>query len=231
MSLDRAEMLRLLKTFAKTLLVLAGLSVALVLPWRWVSPPTTAFMIRERSVNDEAIRYAWTPADRISPNLMIAAIAAEDQKFYDHFGFDLAAIREALERNAREGSVRGGSTISQQVAKNLFLWPDQSWLRKGVEAYLTLWIELLWPKERILEVYLNVAEFGRGTFGVGAAAEHLLGKAPEALDEHDAALLVAVLPSPRRMDVRNPSDYVRTRTGEIQASVRQLGGVAYLRER
>lgn len=224
-------MLRLLKTFAKTLLVLAGLTTALVLPWRWISPPTTAFMIQERAATDEAIRYVWTPADEISPNLMIAAIAAEDQKFYDHFGFDWTAIREALERNAREGSVRGGSTISQQVAKNLFLWPDQSWIRKGLEAYLTVWIELLWPKERILEVYLNVAEFGRGVFGVGAAAEQLLGKGPEALDEHDAALLVAVLPSPKRMDVRNPSVYVRTRAGEIRDAVQRLGGVAYLRER
>jgi monofunctional biosynthetic peptidoglycan transglycosylase len=165
----------------------------------------------------------------ISPYLAVAAIAAEDQKFPTHRGFDLVAIAEALEENASEtGSIRGGSTISQQVAKNLFLWPTQSFVRKGAEAWLTVWIELLWPKQRILEVYLNVAEFGPGVYGAEAASGRAFGKPASALTLREAARLVAVLPSPRRMSIVSPSAYVESRTGEIIAAVEALGGVTYL---
>jgi monofunctional biosynthetic peptidoglycan transglycosylase len=145
-----------------------------------------------------------------------------------HSGFDWDAIQSALERNREGGRLRGGSTISQQLAKNLYLWPSQNLLRKGAEAYFTVWIELLWPKRRILEVYLNVAEFGPGVFGVGAASDRYLNKAPASLSPYDAAVLVAVLPSPGRMSATSPSDYVRARARQIQAEVSRLGGVRYL---
>ena len=210
-------------------LYLLGLSVILVLPWRWVPPPTTAFILRERLASDGPVHYVWAPRSAISSDLAISAVAAEDQKFLEHSGFDWAAIRDAFDSNQVGGRIRGASTISQQVAKNLFLWPGQSWVRKGAEAYLTVWIELLWPKRRILEVYLNVAEFGPGVFGASAAAQHFLGKSQAKLTPHEAAVFAAVLPSPRRMSAQNPSEYVLRRASEIQAAVRGLGVPGYLR--
>jgi monofunctional glycosyltransferase len=201
-------------------------SVALVLPWRWVDPPTTAFMLRERLVHGRAVHQRWVAWAGISRRLPIAVVAAEDQKFPLHHGFDLDSIVDAAQESRRRP--RGASTISQQVAKNLFLWPGRSLLRKGIEAWLTAWLELLWPKRRILEVYLNVAEFGPGVFGVGAASERLLGTSPRRLTSEQAALLAAVLPSPRRMSAAAPSEYVRARAAEIEDSVRELGGPAYL---
>ena len=221
---------RLARLLPITLAVVLVAPALLVLPWRWFPPPTTAFILRERIVGESPIHYRWVPRDRISDELAIAVVAAEDQKFPDHRGFDWDAIRDALEENRDGGRVRGGSTISQQVAKNLFLWPGQSWLRKGIEAYFTVWIELLWPKPRVLEVYLNVAEFGPGVFGVGAASDRLVGGAPENLDAYQSSVLTAVLPSPRRMSADRPSAYVRSRAGEIRAAVRSLGGPSYLRE-
>ena len=209
-------------------LCLIGLTVALVLPWRWVSPPTTAFIVRERMASGEPVYYQWAPRGAIPTDLAISVVAAEDQKFPDHKGFDWVAIRAAFESNQLGGRVRGASTISQQVAKNLFLWPGQTWLRKGMEAYLTLWIELLWPKRRILEVYLNVAQFGPTVFGASAAAQRLLNKPVADLTPRDAAVLSAVLPSPRRMSAREPSEYVLGRAWEIQDAVRRLGGPGYL---
>ncbi len=205
-----------------------GVTVVIVLPWRWLTPPTTAFILRERLVSEDPVHYRWVPWGQIAPALAISAVAAEDQKFPDHFGFDWKAIENALERNSEGGGVRGGSTISQQLAKNLFLWPSQNWIRKGAEAWFTVSLELLWPKRRIIEVYLNVAEFGPGVFGVGEASERLMGKSPSDLTARDAAILVAVLPSPKRMSAAAPSEYVRTRAEQIQAAVRQLGGPGYL---
>ena len=205
-----------------------ALTILFVLPWRWIPPPTTAFMIRERVAGEGTIHYQWVRWDDISPHLPIAAVAAEDQKFLGHFGFDFDEIGKALERNRRGGRLRGASTISQQVAKNLYLWPGQTLVRKGLEAYFTVAIELLWPKRRILEVYLNVAEFGPGTFGVLAASRHAFRREPGDLTPRQAAPLVAVLPSPKQMSAANPSEYVKRRTREIQAAVAQLGGAAYL---
>ncbi|MDE2711200.1 MAG: monofunctional biosynthetic peptidoglycan transglycosylase [Acidobacteriota bacterium] len=205
-----------------------ALTILFVLPWRWIPPPTTAFMIRERVAGEGTIHYQWVRWDDISPHLPIAAVAAEDQKFLGHFGFDFDEIGKALDRNRRGGRLRGASTISQQVAKNLYLWPGQTLVRKGLEAYFTVAIELLWPKRRILEVYLNVAEFGPGTFGVLAASRHAFRREPGDLTPRQAATLVAVLPSPKQMSAANPSEYVKRRTREIQAAVAQLGGAAYL---
>lgn len=204
-------------------------SAALVLPLRWLDPPTTAFMLRERiRTPDVRLRHQWVDASAISAHAKVAVIAAEDQRFAEHTGFDFASINDALKDIERGRRVRGASTISQQVAKNLFLWPGQSWFRKGLEAYFTVLIELIWPKQRILEVHLNVAEFGRGIYGIGAASEAFFGKPAARLNASEAALLAAVLPSPKRMRVDKPSPYVRSRQEWILQQMRALGGVKML---
>jgi monofunctional biosynthetic peptidoglycan transglycosylase len=207
-------------------LALILLTLVMVLPWRWFAPPTSAFMLRERLWSDHPVHYQWTPWDRISPYLAIAIVAAEDQKFPFHHGFDFDSIAQALEEKNRPR--RGASTISQQVAKNLFLWPGRSYIRKGLEAYLTLLIESFWPKRRILEIYLNVAEFGPGTFGAEAASREFFAKPASGLSLWEASLLAAVLPSPKRMSAGRPSDYVQGRAWEIRTWVHQLGGARYL---
>lgn len=209
------------------LLLLVGLTIVPLLVLRWAAPPTTAFMLG-RSSACEALDHRWVPWERISPAVGIAVVASEDQRFPHHHGFDVAAIREVLEEAERGEGVRGASTISQQVAKNLFLWSGRSWVRKGLEAWLTVWIELAWPKRRILEVYLNVAQFDDCVFGVEAAARHHFGKPAAALSGREAALLATVLPSPDRMTAGAPSAYVRERAWWVQRQVRQLGGPAYL---
>jgi monofunctional biosynthetic peptidoglycan transglycosylase len=156
-------------------------------------------------------------------------VAAEDQNFPRHWGFDFESILDALQQQGRRRRLRGASTITQQVARNLFLWSGRSYVRKGLEAYFTLLLELLWPKRRILEVYLNIAEFGDGTYGVAAAAQRFFGKRPTDLQGQEAALLAAVLPNPARLHVRNPSAYVRERAGWIEEQMAHLGGPAYLR--
>jgi monofunctional biosynthetic peptidoglycan transglycosylase len=185
-------------------------------------------MLRERWLHarPRPIQQHWVPWSGISPHLAIAVVAAEDQTFPLHHGFDLESISKALrERRARQ---RGASTISQQLAKNLFLWPGRSFVRKGLEAWLTLLIESLWPKRRILEVYLNLVEFGPGIFGAGAASQQLFDKSPRALTPRDAALLAAVLPNPKRMSAARPSRYVHERAAAIERAVARLGGAGYL---
>ena len=220
--------IRPFRTLAYGCVAVVCLSVGIILPLRWIDPPTTAFMFRDALQRDEPVRHRWVAWDGITPELAVAVIASEDQKFFQHSGFDWDSIRSALEERQAGGRLRGASTISQQLAKNLYLWPNQSWIRKGVEAYLTVWIEFLLPKHRILEIYLNVAEFGDGVFGAGAAADHLIGTPPGDLTRRDAALLAAVLPNPKRLSASDPSDYVRRRTGEIMGVVEDLGGIAYL---
>ncbi|TVO76990.1 monofunctional biosynthetic peptidoglycan transglycosylase [Sedimenticola selenatireducens] len=202
------------------------LSVLAVLPWRWIAPPSSAFMLAEYWQTDRAIDYRWTPLEQISPQLAIAVVASEDQTFPEHHGFDLDSIMDAL--SSKRTRTRGASTISQQVAKNMYLWGGRSYLRKGVEAYLTLLIESLWPKRRILEVYLNVAEFAPGVYGAEAASQRLFGKPASQLTLTDSSLLAAVLPNPKRMRATPPSDYVSKRAQDIRQEVRQLGGHNYL---
>jgi len=202
-------------------------SVVPILILRWVPPLTSSFMVQRFASalfqGDFGIRYRWVSWREIPTPVRLAVVAAEDQKFPDHWGFDFESIADAAGRNDRRRVPRGASTITQQVAKNLFLWPGRSWVRKGLEAYLTVWIELLWPKRRILEVYLNIAEFGDRTYGVGAAADHLFRKPPRRLTTRDASLLAAVLPSPRRFRADCPSPYVERRAAWIQAQMRHLG--------
>jgi monofunctional biosynthetic peptidoglycan transglycosylase len=205
-----------------------------VLALRWIDPPTSAFMLREQFATAgkaqaaNTLRHQWVSWPQISPHAKLAVVASEDQTFLVHHGFDLKSINEALEDRERGRRVRGASTISQQVAKNLFLWPGQSWIRKGLEAYLTVLIETLWPKRRILEVYLNIAEFGTGVYGVGAASAAYFRNPAVQLNQYDAALLAAVLPSPKRLRVDAPSEYVRSRQQWIVTQMRMLGGTRAL---
>lgn len=206
----------------------AALIVVLVL-FRWVAPPTTAFMLQRRleaSREGDArftLRHQWVPLNDIAPALRLAVVASEDQKFPQHFGFDVEAIADAVEDRFEGRSTRGASTLTQQVAKNLFLWPGQSFVRKGLEAGLTVLLELLWPKSRILEVHLNVAEFGDGVYGVEAASRAFFGKRAKHVTAEEAALLAAVLPSPRKRSVKKPSEVVRARAGWTLEQMRALG--------
>jgi monofunctional glycosyltransferase len=212
------------------------LSVMLVVALRWVDPPTSAFMLRERiaaslSGNDDfVLRHRWVDWSQIAAPMKVAVIASEDQRFPEHDGFDFEQINKALEQRERGRRQRGASTISQQVAKNLFLWPGGGWLRKAIEAGYTVLIEALWPKQRILEIYLNIAEFGTGTFGVGAASETFFRKPAAKLSAYDAALLAAVLPSPKRMRANAPSRYVKSRQRQIVAQMNSIGGRSLLQK-
>ena len=174
------------------------------------------------------VAYDWRDLDEISPHLPVAMVAAEDQNFANHHGFDLKAIEKARVHNAKGRKVRGASTISQQVAKNLFLWQGGGYFRKGIEAWYTLLIELMWPKARILEVYANVAEFGDGIYGAQAASRSYWKKDADKLSAADSARLAAVLPSPRRYSVSRPGPYVQRRANWIQRQSRQIGGTDYL---
>ncbi len=185
---------------------------------RFVDPPTTAFMLARRQEASEknekgfVLQQQWVARSRISTHLQRAVIAAEDQKFFQHSGFDVQAIEDALEDRLEGRSTRGASTLTQQVAKNLFLWSGKSFVRKGLEAYFTVLLETLWSKERILEVHLNIAEYGNGVYGVEQASRLFLGKGAAAVTPEEAALLVVVLPSPRTRKVTAPTPKVRERS-------------------
>ncbi len=215
----------------KLLFWLAVGSALLVLALRWIPPPGTALML-ERKIDawrdDQPIdlQRTWRPWAELPDDLKMAVIAAEDQKFLQHNGFDLIAIEKALAFNAKSKRVRGASTISQQTAKNVFLWTGRSWLRKGLESGLTVLIEGAWGKERILEVYLNSIEFGEGVFGVEAAAQRYFKTSAVKLTKSQAALLAAVLPNPHRLLVKAPSSYVRGRQQWILRQMAQLPSIA-----
>jgi len=195
---------------------LGGVVVTAFLP-----PAPTLLMIRE-AIGGRGLDYRWRSLDDISPHLVNAVIAAEDARFCEHRGFDIEAIEKALDHNARGKKVRGGSTISQQTAKNVFLWPSRDWIRKGLEAGYTVLIETVWGKRRIVEVYLNVAEWAPGVYGAQAAARHWFGKDADALTARQAARLAAILPSPRRYNAAAPGPYVRRRAARIQAAMRTV---------
>ncbi len=213
-------------------------TVLQVLALRFVDPPFSAFMaIRQveawmQGEGGYRTAHDWRDLEDMAPSLPVALIAAEDQNFAIHSGFDLRAIEQARKRNERGGRLRGGSTISQQLAKNLFLWqgssPPSRWLRKGVETWYTVLLETLWPKRRILEVYANVAEFGDGVYGAQAAARTFFGRDASALATAQSARLAAVLPSPKRYSAANPGPYVQRRTRAIERNMRQIGGTSYL---
>lgn len=218
------------RPFLTLLLILALIPIGGVALHRFVPPLFTILMVKQ-AVAGHGMDYRWRSLDRISPWLVEAVIAAEDARFCRHPGFDMEAIQKALEANERaeqRGSsrVRGGSTISQQTAKNVFLWPGRDWVRKGLEAGYTVMIEAVWGKRRIMEMYLNVAEWAPGVYGAEAASRHWFGKSADALTAREAARLAAILPSPRRYNAGSPGPYVRRRAARIQAAmgtVREAG--------
>jgi monofunctional biosynthetic peptidoglycan transglycosylase len=202
------------------------LSIVSVLLFRFIPlpiTPTMLYFLGEQALDskrDIVLKKDWESLSNISPNMRLAVIGSEDQLFYDHFGFDLTAIKKAIRNNEKGRRLKGGSTISQQTAKNAFLLPHRNYFRKGLEAYFTLLIELLWSKERIIEVYLNVIEFGNGIYGAEAASQQYFKKSASKLTRGEAALLAAVLPNPIRYRVDKPSSYVIRRKNWIK---RQMG--------
>ncbi len=225
---------RLLRASLWLIVAFVLLSWLPVLLFRFVPPPTSAFMLERRisaQVHHEpnfALHYHWLPWSDISKNVPLAMVASEDQKFPFHHGFDVPAIQDAIQDADQGKRMRGASTISQQTAKNLFLWGGRSFVRKGLEAWFTVLIEVTWPKQRILEVYVNIAELGDGIYGVGAASQRYFGVPASRLDAHQAALLAAVLPSPRRLHANRPSSYVGGRAQWIEQQMQQLGGTSYV---
>lgn len=196
--------------------ILILLPVGLVLLFRYVPPPFTPLMV-ERWYESGTVTRRWVPMARISPNVVRAVIASEDSNFCSHHGFDWDAIDRAMQENAEGERLRGGSTISQQTAKNLFLLPDRTWTRKGIEAGFTVLLEALWPKRRILETYLNVAEWGPQRFGIEAAARAEFGKPASALSVTEAARLATMLPNPRRYRAGRPGPYIIRQSGVVAA--------------
>jgi monofunctional glycosyltransferase len=215
------------------LLGAALLSIVAVLLMRWLPPVTSAFMVEARlaALGDSSfhLRHIWVDRDHISPYAQLAVIASEDQKFPFHHGFDFGAIQDAVKEQETGVRSRGASTISQQTAKNLFLWGGHSYIRKGLEAWFTMLLELCWPKTRILEVYLNSAQFGPDVYGVEAAAQTYFHKHAAALSRSEAAQLAAVLPNPVLLRADRPSAYVASRREWILGQMRGLGDTSYLR--
>jgi monofunctional biosynthetic peptidoglycan transglycosylase len=220
--------------FLKLIKYLIILALSLVLIFAFVPVPVTGVMIERHiqamwsSQKNFDLQHKWVAFEHISSAMKQAVVAAEDQKFPDHYGFDTEAIEKALEYNSRGQKVRGASTISQQTAKNVFLWTGRSWFRKGLELVFTGLIELVWGKERILEVYLNSVEFGPGVFGVEAAAQKFFKRPASKLSRHQAALLAAVLPNPLRFKVQDPSPYMYKRQQWI---LKQMGQLAPIEQR
>ncbi len=225
---------RILVCTLQIILIFLAVSILSTLAIRWIPPPTTAMILQRRlealwNGRSYHVDRRWTPWKRISPHAAIAVIAAEDQNFASHNGFDFQSIQKAIDERERGKRLRGASTLSQQTAKNLFLWPGRSFVRKGLEAYFTLLIEIAWPKRRILEVYLNVVEWGDGVFGIEAAARRYFDKPASSLTPEEAALLAAVLPNPLRLKAGRPSGYVLQRRFWILRQMKQLGGSAFVK--
>ena len=225
---------RVVSVLWKSALTLIGVSILPTACLRWVDPPTTSFMLqsqlaaRSEDRPSSHFRHYWVDWGEIAYPAKLAVVAAEDQRFPVHSGFDLESIADAVHERLKRGKQRGASTISQQVAKNLYLWPGRSMLRKGLEAYFTALIELLWSKRRILEVYLNVAQFGDRVFGIEAASVRYFGKPAARLSRKEAALLAAVLPNPRKHRADQPSPYLVERSRWIPKQMDLLGGRQYL---
>jgi monofunctional glycosyltransferase len=204
------------------------LSAGLTITFRLVAPPVSALMVERRIESSESGReyssdYEWVDLNRIAPPMAMAVIASEDQNFLHHHGFDWGAIQRAMEYDEEGKTLHGASTLTQQTAKNLFLWSGRTWIRKGMETYFTVLLEVCWNKRRILETYLNIVEFGDGIYGVQAAAQHYFHKPAAHLTAEEAALLAAVLPNPHRLKANAPSPYVRRRQQWILEQMGHLG--------
>jgi monofunctional biosynthetic peptidoglycan transglycosylase len=218
------DMLRLaFRKFRKVVLILLIAQFVYILALRWINPPITITQL-DNWVSGNGLKRDYINFKDMSPNIRLAVMASEDQLFPDHNGFDIKSIKKALAKNKKSKRVRGASTISQQVAKNVFLWQGRSWLRKGMEVYFTFMIELLWSKQRILEVYLNVSEMGKGIFGIEAAAQTYFKKSAKKLTRTEAAMIAACLPNPKKYHVKPPSSYVNRRYSWILSQMNNLEG-------
>lgn len=225
---------QLRKTISIAKKVLIGLmlfSVFLILLMRWVNPWGSMLMVERKmanwNINQQRI---WKDWDQISDNIKIAVIAAEDQQFANHWGFDFKAINRALNYNKNNRKIRGASTITQQVAKNIFLWSSRNWIRKGVESWFTVWIELIWSKQRTLEIYLNSVEWGEGIFGIEAASRHYFGVSAKQLTKEQASLLAAILPNPRKWSPVNPNILTQKKAKWILGQMENLDTKKYLKK-
>ena len=213
----------IIKFAIKTVLLVIVATMVWVALYRYVNPPLTPLMVIGYFGGKRTIKKEWSDYKNISNYMKLAVIAAEDQKFPTHEGFDIESIKDAIGDKMSGDRLRGASTISQQTAKNVFLWPSRTWMRKAAEAYFTFLIEKIWGKKRILEVYLNVIETGKGVYGVGKAGEVYFGKSAGNLTKEESALIAAILPNPVRMSAVKPSRYVRERQGWIIGQMDNLG--------
>ena len=216
----------------KATLWFIALSILSVIIFKWVPVPITPLMMTRAIENkmdgkDMILTHDWEPIENISPNLQKAVIASEDGNFLKHNGFDFKAMQKAFKNNQKGKRLKGGSTISQQTAKNVFLWQGRSYLRKGLEAYFTVLIELIWGKERIMEVYLNSIEMGNGVYGAEAAAQHWYRKSAADLTKQEAAGIAAILPNPRKYKATNSSSYIQRRKGKIVRVMNHIGKIEY----
>ncbi len=223
---------RLFKFIFKTLFWLFVFSIAIVVLFKWVPVPITPLMVIRNIENgptdqEDRWQHDWVPISEISKNLQLAVICSEDQLFLNHNGFDIEAIEKAYESNKKGKKLKGGSTISQQTAKNVFLWPERSWFRKGLETYFTFLIELVWSKERIMEVYLNSIEMGPGVYGAEAASNYWFKKSASNLSKSEAAAIAAVLPSPLRYRARPATSYIEKRKSWIVRQMNFFGPLQY----
>lgn len=218
-------MKRIFRLLVKIVLGFIALSVIWVLIYKFVPVPYTPLMVIRYIESDTSLetKHKWRPIEEISPNLQLAVICAEDQNFLSHNGFDMNAIQKAFENNNKGKKLKGGSSISQQTAKNVFLWQGRSWFRKGLEAYFTFLIENLWSKERILEVYLNSIEMGKGVYGAEAAGRYWFNKSAKKLSQNEAAAIAAILPHPRKYKATNSSRYIEKRKTWIIRQMRNYG--------
>jgi len=222
---------RIFRVLLKAVFWFVIITVFWVILYRVVNPPITPLMAIRYFEDDASINKEWKNYEYISANLVLAVIAAEDQNFFDHWGFDIEAIEDAIEHNKKKKRKRGASTITQQVAKNVFLWSSRNWFRKGLEAYFTVLIEIFWSKKRVLEIYLNVVELGDGIYGAEAASQTYFKKIAMGLSEPQAALLAAVLPNPRKYSASKPNSYVFKRRAWIQLQMNNLGGIKFLNQK
>lgn len=220
---QRKKPRRFLKWFFYLTLIVCVISAAPMVALRYYNPPTSSFIELNKANHNRNIKHQWRDLEHISAYFPVAVIASEDQQFPHHYGFDLKQINIAI-NESKDGSPRGASTITQQTVKNLFLWPDRSFVRKGLEAWLTLWMELIVPKERILELYVNFAQFGKSVFGVGAASEYYFNVPASQLTPHQSALIAAVLPTPSRSNPAKPSKYLLERAAIIEDQMPRIGG-------
>lgn len=223
-SKNKSIVKKILKWMGIAVLAMIAFSILAVIAYRFINPPTTPLII-SRSIEGVKVRVErkWVPYEQISQNMVDAVVASEDNKFAEHHGFDFGEIREAYEQNKKGKRLRGASTITQQTCKNVFLWNGRSYIRKGLEVWFTVWVELLWSKQRIMEVYLNVIEMGNGIYGIGAASQAYYRKPSSRLLREEAAMIAAVLPSPRKRNPVKPTGYMQQRQQQILDLMNKTG--------